>query len=104
MSLLIKPIHSVIPECISSSVDSGRFTLIFRSATAADEFDVQFQVLLKSDEVMSRHCSIYIPKGFESWQSYKSELGVKNLSAYNIQFDSEFTSINLMEKFALFFS
>jgi len=47
---------------------------------------------------MGRHCSVYIPQGYISWTDYKKDLGVKNLSAYDVQFDDEFTISNFFEK------
>jgi len=98
MTQAMQPLHKFIPNCISASVEQGRFTLIFRTAKAADAFDALFQALLKANEVMGRHCSVYIPQGYESWKAYKSELGVKNLLAYDVQFDVEFTASDLAEQ------
>ncbi len=98
MAQAMQPLHKFIPHCVSTGIDQGRFTLVFRSASAADMFDDLFQPLLKAKEVMSRHCSVYIPPGYTSWTAYKNVLGVKNFSAYDVIFDAEFTPSDLAEQ------
>lgn len=95
MASQVQPFHKTIPGCISGGVDQGRFTLVFLTEKAADAFDAVFEGLIKADEAMAKHCSIYVPQGFDSWKAYKAELGTKNVSAFNVELSDEFSSASL---------
>ena len=95
MASQIQPFHKTIPGCISGDVNQGRFTLIFYSGEDADAFDAVFEGLIKADEAMAKHCSVYVPQGFDSWKAYKAELGTRNVSAFNVELSDEFSSASL---------
>ena len=95
MASQVKPFHQTIPSCISGGVDQGRFVLVFQSEKAADAFDAVFEGLIKANEAMAKHCSVYVPQGSGSWKEYKTELGTKNVSAFNVALSDEFTSADL---------
>lgn len=100
MANQVQPFHRVIPECITGEVEEGRFILVFRSEKAADAFEELFAGLIKADEAMARHCSVYVPQGFPSWKAYKADLGTRTVSAFNVELSDSFTSADLSRKIA----
>jgi hypothetical protein len=90
-------IKSALPECVNEAYEGGKYTLVFKTESAAAAFDGFFAGLVKTDKLMKTHCQLLLPHGPKSQDPSGYALTTSWIA---VKFDEAFTCDMLKAKIA----